>query len=45
MEKSPLIDKIPPEYRSKIVDTIKVNFFIDQSKTWNTSKSNEVFSD
>lgn len=44
MEESLLIDKISQECTPKITDTVKVNHFIDQNKSWNTGMSNEVLS-
>lgn len=39
---SPIIEKIPQKRRSNILESTKVNHFIDKYKTWNTKKSNEM---
>lgn len=44
MEETPLIKKISQKYRAKISDTITVNYFIDQNKTWNIDKLDKVLS-
>lgn len=38
MEESPLIDQIPQEVKTQITDTIKVNYVIDNNRTWNRTK-------
>lgn len=38
IEKSPLIAKASQENRSKLTYSIKVNYFIDNNKIWNTNK-------
>lgn len=40
MEDSPLIDKVPNDLRSQIIDIIKVSYFIDNNKTQDKKKKN-----
>lgn len=34
-EESPVIGKIPQEWRSRIIENSKVNHFVDNNKIWN----------
>lgn len=44
MDESPLIEKLSQEWRHRIIDTMTVSYVIDNKKTWNNSRLNNMLS-